>query len=43
MLVANQSGGNVSVFRIDSATGELIPTEAQTQVANAVCVRFMKL
>lgn len=43
MLVANQSGGNVCVFRIDSATGELIPTEAKTQIANPVCVRFMKL
>lgn len=43
MLVANQSGGNVCVFRIDNATGELIPTNAKTQIANPVCVRFMKL
>lgn len=43
MLVANQSGGNVCVFRIDSATGELISTEVKTQIANPVCVRFMKL
>ncbi len=43
MLVANQSGGNVSVFRIDPVTGELIPTESKTQIANAVCVRFMKM
>ena len=43
MLVANQSGGNVIVFRIDQATGELTPTEASTKVASPVCVRFMEL
>lgn len=43
MLVANQSGGNVIVFRIDPSTGELIPTEASTKVPNAVCVRFMEM
>ena len=40
---ANQSGGNVIVFRIDQATGELQPTEASVQVANPVCVRFMEI
>jgi 6-phosphogluconolactonase len=43
MLVANQSGGNVIVFRIDQATGALTPTGASVQVANPVCVRFMEL
>jgi 6-phosphogluconolactonase len=43
MLVANQSGGNVIVFRIDQATGELMPTAASTKVASPVCVRFMEL
>lgn len=43
MLVANQSGGNVIVFRIDQATGELTPTAASVQVPNPVCVRFLKL
>lgn len=43
MLVANQSGGNVIVFRIDQATGELTPTDASTKVASPVCVRFMEL
>lgn len=43
MLVANQSGGNVIVFRINSATGELTPTGASVQVASPVCVRFMEL
>lgn len=43
MLVANQSGGNVIVFRIDSSTGELTPTQASIEVANPVCVRFMPI
>ena len=43
MLVANQSGGNVIVFRINQETGELQPTEASVQVANPVCVRFMEI
>ena len=43
MLVANQSGGNVIVFRIDQSTGQLIPTTASVKVANPVCVRFMAL
>ena len=43
MLVANQSGGNVIVFHIHPATGELTPTEASVQVPNPVCVRFMEM
>lgn len=43
MLVANQSGGNVCVFRIDQQTGELIPTGTKVDIANAVCVRFMEI
>lgn len=43
MLVANQSGGNVIVFRIDSSTGELTPTPSSVAVSNPVCVRFMQL
>lgn len=43
MLVANQSGGNVIVFHINQATGELTPTGASVQVASPVCVRFMEL
>ena len=43
MLVANQSGGNVIVFRINQSTGELTPTESSVQVASPVCVRFMEL
>ncbi len=41
MLVANQSGGNVIVFRINQTTGELIPTKSSVKVASPVCVRFM--
>lgn len=43
MLVANQSGGNVIVFRINQDTGELIPTDDSVNVSRAVCVRFMKI
>ncbi|MDX1927348.1 MAG: lactonase family protein [Pirellulaceae bacterium] len=43
MLVANQSGGNVIVFRIDQTTGQLLPTKSSVKVGNPVCVRFMAL
>ncbi|MEO2018614.1 MAG: beta-propeller fold lactonase family protein [Fuerstiella sp.] len=43
MLVANQSGGNVIVFRIDQSTGELTPTSVSVKVPNPVCVRFMTI
>ena len=43
MLVANQSGDNVIVFRIDQTTGELTPTEASVKVPSPVCVRFMDI
>ena len=43
MLVANQSGGNVIVFRINQSTGELSPTKASVQVPSPVCVRFMEI
>ncbi len=43
MLVANQSGGNVIVFRIDATTGKLTPTGSSVQISKPVCVRFMEL
>lgn len=43
MLVANQSGGNVIVFRINQSTGELTPTEMSVEVPRPVCVRFMEI
>jgi 6-phosphogluconolactonase len=43
MLVANQSGGNVLVFRINQDTGELTPTKESVSVASPVCVRFMEM
>ena len=43
MLVANQSGGNVIVFRIDQLTGQLIPLPSSVKVASPVCVRFMEI
>jgi 6-phosphogluconolactonase len=43
MLVANQSGGNVIVFRIDQKTGLLTPTKGSVKVPSPVCVRFMEI
>ena len=43
MLVANQTGGNVIVFRINPSTGALTPTNASVQVPRPVCVRFMEI
>jgi len=43
MLVANQSGDNVIVFRIHPTTGELSPTGTSVQVPSPVCVRFMEI
>jgi 6-phosphogluconolactonase len=42
MLVANQSGGNVIVFRINPTTGQLTPTDSSVKVASPVCIRFME-
>lgn len=43
MLVANQSGGNVIVFKIDPATGKLAPTDVSVKVGSPVCVRYMEM
>ncbi|MCC6507923.1 MAG: lactonase family protein [Pirellulaceae bacterium] len=43
MLVANQSGGNVVVLKINASTGELTPTGSSIKVASPVCVRFMAM
>lgn len=43
MLVANQAGGKVIVFRINPSTGQLTPTGSSVKVANPVCVRFMEI
>lgn len=43
MLVANQSGGNVIVFKINQATGELTPTDVSVKVGSPVCVRYMEI
>ncbi len=43
MLVANQSGGNVAVFRINQSTGELTPTGSSVKVGSPVCVRFVEI
>ena len=41
LLVGNQSGGNVSVFKIDATTGALTATTNGTKLASPVCIRFI--
>jgi len=43
MVVANQTAGNVIVFRINQETGELTPTETKIALTTPVCVRFMEI
>ena len=43
MLVANQGGGNVSVFSIDQQSGKLTATGKSVKIDKPVCVRFMAL
>ena len=43
MLVANQSGGDVIVFKIDQSTGKLTLTSMSIEVPTPVCVRFMEI
>lgn len=38
LLAANQDSGNVVVFRIDAATGDLTPTGSEVKVSMPVCV-----
>ena len=40
-LVANQGGDSVVVFRIDSQTGALQPTDHKISIARPVCIRFL--
>jgi 6-phosphogluconolactonase len=41
MLVANQDGDSILVFRVDLKTGQLTPTDARVEVPRPVCVRFV--
>lgn len=41
MLVGNQSGGSVAVFKIDQKTGALTPTGTTTALASPVCIKFV--
>jgi 6-phosphogluconolactonase len=40
LLVANQNSDSVIVYRIDQATGKLMPTGARLQIGNPVCLKF---
>ncbi len=42
ILACNQDSKSVHVFRIDTATGKLKPTGSSIEVANPVCVKFLK-
>jgi 6-phosphogluconolactonase len=41
LLAANQESGNVVVFRIDTATGQLTPTGQEEEVPAPVCITFV--
>jgi 6-phosphogluconolactonase len=40
LLVANQGGGNVVIFRIDPQTGLLKATGQQLQIPTPVCLKM---
>jgi 6-phosphogluconolactonase len=42
LISANQNSDTLTVFKVDSATGALIPTEHSTAVPHAVCVLFLR-
>jgi len=43
LLVANQNGNNVVIFKRDKQTGTLTPLEKQIEVPNPVCVKWASL
>ena len=40
MIVANQDGGDIVVFKIDQQTGALTPTGIRADVPSPMCVKF---
>jgi 6-phosphogluconolactonase len=42
LLVANQDTDNIVTFRIDPASGKLIDTGMEIQIAKPVCLKFLK-
>ena len=42
LVVANQDGASLVVFSIDPKTGELKPTGQTVEIANPVCVKFLR-
>jgi 6-phosphogluconolactonase len=40
MIVANQDGNSLVVFKIDQQTGALSPTGVRAEVGGPVCVKF---
>jgi 6-phosphogluconolactonase len=43
LLAANQDSGEVRVWRIDQASGELIDTGHAVQVPQPVCIKMLDL
>lgn len=41
LLVGNQDGHNISVYRIDTTTGKLEPTGTTIEIGSPVCLRFV--
>lgn len=42
MIVANQHGNDLLVFKIDQQTGALVPTGNKAEVGSPVCVKLMR-
>lgn len=43
LFVANQNSGTIVLFEIDQQSGQLTPTGRKLEVANPMCIRFVKL
>jgi 6-phosphogluconolactonase len=43
LLCAHQDSGNIVVFRVDAATGDLRATGKEVHVGGCVCIRFLAL
>ncbi len=43
LLCAHQDSGNIVVFKVDAATGDIAPTGKEVHVGGCVCIRFLPL
>ncbi len=43
LLVANQSGDNIVIFKVNKQTGMLTPLEKQIEIPNPVCIKWASM